>query len=359
MEKSLIRGILSIKYVTQYSRFQEKYCKYYRIDRYFKTDTYILFDGLHYKFLFDNGKLSIEEKDTEEEIKVSKVMYVPAERNFLSTVDSTSAMGELPPALQTFLIEFDKSKLSYKSGYDIPIDGMRFKYDALNKIPYIEGRDYKVRLSESSSGFQSVLPMLLVSSNLTHLVSAHGDFNDLSHEDVMKIHSEIEKIMNDDSLSDEVKFIMARNVSAKFSYYNFVNIVEEMEQNLYPESQKDVLYELLKYTNDNENNRLLLTTHSPYIISYLTIAVKAWQLSNEINRENIKEKLDKLVPIMSQIDGGRLKIYELGSGKASLLETSNGIPTDDNMLNNHLGLTNEMFDELFELEEEWSNERED
>ena len=175
----------------------------------------------------------------------------------------------------------------------------------------------------------------------------------------MKIHSEIEKIMNDDSLSDEVKFIMARNVSAKFSYYNFVNIVEEMEQNLYPESQKDVLYELLKYTNDNENNRLLLTTHSPYIISYLTIAVKAWQLSNEINRENIKEKLDKLVPIMSQIDGGRLKIYELGSGKASLLETSNGIPTDDNMLNNHLGLTNEMFDELFELEEEWSNERED
>ena len=162
MEKSLIRGILSIKYVTQYSRFQEKYCKYYRIDRYFKTDTYILFDGLHYKFLFDNGKLSIEEKDTEEEIKVSKVMYVPAERNFLSTVDSTSAMGELPPALQTFLIEFDKSKLSYKSGYDIPIDGMRFKYDALNKIPYIEGRDYKVRLSESSSGFQSVLPMWLV-----------------------------------------------------------------------------------------------------------------------------------------------------------------------------------------------------
>ena len=361
LEKSLIRGMLSAKYITQYSRFQKNYCKYHRIDGYFKTDTFIFFDGIHYRFLFDDGKLSIEEKNIEEEIKVSKVMYVPAERNFLSTVDSTSALGELPPALQTFLIEFDKAKLFYKSGYDIPIDGMRFKYDALNKIPYIEGSDHKVRLSESSSGFQSVLPMLLVSSFLASLVSANNDFNDLSHEDVLKIHSEVEKIMNDESLSDEVKFAMARNISAKFSYYNFVNIVEEMEQNLYPESQKDVLFELLHYTNENKNNRLLLTTHSPYIISYLTIAVKAWQLDEKISSrdgseiDNYRENLGKILPSESMIDGRHLKIYEMGGGTASLLNTYNGMPSDENVLNYHLGLTNEMFDQLFEIEEEWDN----
>ena len=37
-------------------------------------------------------------------------MYVPAERNFLSTADDTDGLKSLPESLETLLEEFDKAK---------------------------------------------------------------------------------------------------------------------------------------------------------------------------------------------------------------------------------------------------------
>ena len=36
-----------------------------------------------------------------------------------------------------------------------------------------------------------------------------------------------------------------------------------------------MLESLLSFNNENENNKLIITTHSPYLINYLTLAVKA------------------------------------------------------------------------------------
>lgn len=77
---------------------------------------------------------------------------------------------------------------------------------------------------------------------------------------------------------------MLRNISSRFKYSRFVNIVEEMEQNLYPESQMNVLFDLLNDANKMDLNRLVLTTHSPYVINYLTLAAKAFAESKSISR---------------------------------------------------------------------------
>ena len=357
LEKSLVRHILSPKYIMQYSRFRNNYCEFHKISSYFKPDSFICYNGAHYVFTYDNEKFNIVAKDENEDFNVSKVMYVPAERNFLSATDNSFTLKGLSPAVQTFLVEFDKAKMAFKNGYDIPINGVSFEYDALNKISWIRGDGYKVRLSESSSGFQSVLPLMLVSRYLSEIVSGSFGKEELSQKELDLIHKEIEKIMGDDSLNDEVKYAMAKQLSSRFSYSNFVNIVEEVEQNLYPESQKDTLFELLRYTNETDSNRLLLTTHSPYIISYFTIAVKAWQLTQNLSDDRLLERIYSIVPKHSMVSNDNLRIYELKEGTATPLGTEYGMPSDDNVLNNNLAVTNEMMDALFEIEEECGDEK--
>lgn len=352
LEKALMRNIVTVKYITQYSRFQKNYCKYYRLENYFTDKSYIYFDGLHYKFIYKDGQLYIERKENNEIFHVSKVMYVPAERNFLSSVDNTSKLKDLPLSLQTFLEEFDNAKEHLNSEYAFPFGDTYFEYDSLNKISWIKGQDYKVRISEASSGYQSVLPLILVSNYLSHLVQDHTLQKGLDQHALKQINKEIEKIMNDSSLKEEIKFAMARNVSSRFTYSHFVNIVEELEQNLYPKSQMATLYELLGYTNCLDMNRILLTTHSPYLINYMTLSVKAWQICNSyaLNEEELA-RVYSIVPQNSLVNPDKLSIYELKEGVSLLLNNTDGIPSDNNSLNNQLGDSNDYFDQLLEIEE--------
>lgn len=117
-----------------------------------------------------------------------------------------------------------------------------------------------------------------------------------------------------------------------------------------------ILYELLGYANAIPMNRVLLTTHSPYIINYFSLGTKAWQLSERLTKRNeLRKRLFEVVPEHSLINPDFLKIYELKDGNAHFLDNVDGIPSDDNFLNNQLGMTNEWFDQLLEIEEEIDN----
>lgn len=354
MEKGLARRVTSEKYITQYSRFQKIYCAYHRLESYFKIETVIRFYGLHYNFFYENEKFRVEEKGLPDSYKVAKVMYVPAERNFLSTADDTDSLKSLPESLETLLEEFGKAKNAFKTGYRLPFDDTDFEYDALNKISWIKGNNYKIRLSAASSGYQSVLPLSLITRFLSDLVLDNTSKEDLSIKEKKQIEKEVNKVMDDKSLTDEVKFAMLRNISSRFKYSRFVNIVEEMEQNLYPESQMNVLFDLLNDANKMDLNRLVLTTHSPYVINYLTLAAKAFVLNQKVSADRaLKNKINEVVPLDSIVDPAQLRIYELKDGGVFPLSSYEGLPSDENTLNIQLGLTNELFDQLLEIEEEF------
>lgn len=356
LEKALLRGDISKSYLESYSRFKNKYCAYHRIDSYLKAETELDYWGLNYDFHFSEKRLEVHDKELK--YGLSKVMYVPAERNFLSVVEKPSFLKNLPESLTTFLEEFENAKSELKTSYMLPINFVSFEYDKLNKISWIKGSDYKLRLSASSSGFQSVVPLCLVTKNLAELVTEKANNKVESVETRNKIKKEVEKILSDKSLNEEVRNVLLKAISSRFTYSYFVNIVEEMEQNLYPQSQKSVLFELLKYSNQIDNNRLVLTTHSPYILNYLTLAAKAYEIKLSVGDDSVLQtKLSKIVPLESCIKSQLLKIYEIkDDGTVTLLETFDDLPSDDNFLNNQLMLTNDMFDSLLEIEDTLVND---
>jgi hypothetical protein len=131
--------------------------------------------------------------------------------------------------------------------------------------------------------------------------------------------------------------------------------VEEPEQNLFPSSQRNLLNELLRYVNANDGNRLIMTTHSPYLINYMTLAVKANMVKAAISKEDSKIKLYNIVPLESTVNAYDLVIYELDErdGTIKKLPDYIGLPSDENYLNNSLEDSNELFAQLQEIEKGW------
>jgi hypothetical protein len=360
IEKSLYKKEISIKDVATYNRFRKKYCAYQGVDAYFREETEITYQGDHLSLKYKEGNVTIEEQPLSE-FRSPKIMYVPAERNFLSVVDDPGRLKNLPSPLYTFLDEFEDAKRNLKGTISIPVAKVEFEYQRQNKISYIKGENYRVRLKNASSGIQSLLPLYMVSKNLAENVNKDEGkgTKKVSLEQERQIRSQLNKLLNRKDLTEELRGLLLEQLNAVYRNLVFINIVEEPEQNLYPRSQMSLLFELFKFNNMTEGNKLLLTTHSPYVLNYTSLAIKAHNVLSKIpeNDEGIPKKIkasiNDIVPVVSALDKNGVHIYEIDEdGSIALLETYNGIPTDENHLNQILAETNTLFDTLLELEDE-------
>jgi predicted ATPase len=361
LEKQLYRGNLAIKDVKTYNRFVKTYCNYHNLNNYFLPETKIEYVGNAFYFYFQDGKLNIYPKilHFNRTYIVPKIMYVPAERNFFSVVKGAEKVKGLPQSLSTFFEELERSQQELSESLTLPVGDVKLEFDQKNNTLNIIGSDYKLNISESSSGFQSFIPLFLVSRNIALSISQNQDYSqtELSGEEQKRLKTEIEKILSNDNLSEELKKAALELLSSKYKNECFLNIVEEIEQNLFPKSQKDVLYKLLEFANLTEGNTLILTTHSPYIINYLTLAIKGYQVLQKIidlpNSNLLKEQLENIVPQVSCVSDKDSIVYELTeTGEIIKLSTYEGLPTDENYLNTFLADTNNLFDDLLEIEEQ-------
>jgi len=208
-----------------------------------------------YEDLADKIKLN-----TEKLAKIIKInatpIYIPAERILLATI-SGSMMSiltnkiPLPNYLLSFGSEFEKAKKDVTEYY---IDFLDTTYKYENNIDsIILEENCRILLSESASGIQTVLPMVLV---LHYIDKRHKDLTN----DMMKL----------------------------LNHYTFV--IEEPELNLFPKTQKDLIYFLVSSCTKHNNN-LVITTHSPYVLSSLNNLLFATKTS-KIN----EQETEKIIP---------------------------------------------------------------
>lgn len=357
MEKVLTRGDFKEKEFTA-NRFKNKYCGYHRITSYFiKDKTEIFYQGDSYHFTYtQRGEFQINRVANGMNVyPLPQIMYVPAERNFISMVNKPNLIKDLPDALLTFLSEYDKAKDSIKGTFTLPINHASLEYNKQNDIIFVKGEGYRVRLMESSSGFQSIVPLYLVSQYLSGSVKEQANKSaKMSSDEAKRFEKEVSNIWENANLSEEQRRIALSILSSKFNKSAFINIVEEPEQNLFPSSQWEMMQSLLAFNNSLEANKLIITTHSPYLINGLTIAVKAGILKEKAAANDAaQEMINAIYPIESSIMPNDIAIYEFNeeSGSISLLETYQGLPSDDNFLNSMLEITNDKFADLLEIQQ--------
>lgn len=310
-EKVLSQKKYPLSYFEQYNRFKTKLCSFHRIESFVKENSYIQYEGQLYDFVYENGRFTVNDKNREVD-GISKIMYVPAERSILSVAENKpKLLKELPDSSETFFDEFVSAKKSFKNGYELPFEGLRFEYDPLNDAGWIYGSDYKVRLVNASSGIQSSLPMSMVSEYLSGKISGREEVK-LSKEEKDKLEKRVAEIMQNDDISDSIKDMMIRQLSNANRYDNFVNVVEEPEQNLFPLSQMQVLFSLVANNNASSKNMLVFTTHSPYSLAITNTLIMGAKAYANVD-ENEKQTVEEILPVKYQIKVEDIAVYRLSS----------------------------------------------
>lgn len=346
IEKALVRGDFSVKYLTSYSRFAKNYCSFQNIQNYFKDNTLLHYKGEAYEMVYDKGRLTVNALDNGDYLR-PQIAYIPAERNVLSVLENAENVKGLPPALVSLMDNFTAASRNMKGNVELPVNHVRYRYDKLNKMSWIEAEDYSVKLSETSSGMQSVTPLYIVLDYLSRSLGTND--MSMSQKEREGIGKRIEELLKDDSLDAETRKLLVSRISDTSNKY-LLSIVEEPEQNLYPSSQRHILNTLLAL-NSAERNQLVMTTHSPYIINYLSLAIKAGKILHKLSRVQL-EKLDNVVPIASVVDGYDVNVLEIADdGSIIDLVKYDDMPSDENVLNLFLAECNDLFGSLLELED--------
>lgn len=351
LEKALMRGDFKATYIEQYNRFVKNNLAYQGIDSYVKDDTFLHFIGQCYDFIYEKGKFRVEEHREELSYNRPQVMYVPAERNFLASTDKSSSVKGLPETLGTLQEVFRQACQYVADGIELPINGVQFKYDTLNNIARIEASDYKVRLSKASSGLQSATPLFVTMHYLYQTVinEVIPKSDKLSDKEKKIRDKRIEEILLDNTIDNELRSALIKKLSDNVNK-RLINIIEEPEQNLFPDSQERVLHQMIELSATGDN-QLLFTTHSPYMLNHLMVAIKAKQVEELLQNSADTDELNSEVPALSRIDGNKVNVFQLDlDGSIHRLETKENIPSDNNYLNIRMMDVNSKYSHLIEIQ---------
>ena len=122
---------------------------------------------------------------------------------------------------------------------------------------------------------------------------------------------------------NQIYYLILHNISTFL-------IVEEPEAHLYPEAQKNIV-ELMALLSNKTNNSLLITTHSPYILSSLNNLLYAGKLykngfSVDFIDKGFSVNIDDLNAYFIE-DGKKIDIidYDLGEIKAEAIDSASEI----------------------------------
>ena len=258
-----------INQYTHYGRFVKELKQFHRFnDDYFKKNSSIEYNGDTITIEYRGGtnpKIS-RKADFAQRRYNSKICYIPAERNLVSALQNIDRAYKSTErdVLFNFIYEWDEAKSpSTKSNpYRLSVTG-DFSY--ANK----SGNDFIIRNdgTESpafyaSSGIQSVTPLDVMSH---YMMSQVGKRAPMSMSDLNAIQEPNSK---------------------RLTYQSAQVFIEEPEQNLYPESQRLIILSLVKalaeaQKKESEPSMIMLTTHSPYILSVINVLLSASAASSK------------------------------------------------------------------------------
>lgn len=128
----------------------------------------------------------------------------------------------------------------------------------------------------------------------------------------------------------------------------FMNIfIEEPEVNLFPEKQKQVTYFLASLQKMKNRPDIIMSTHSPYILTSINNLLLASQLIKQ--DKNLKEKVGEIIRDDFLLDVSHLEAYLISDGAAkSIIDTEAGLINADEIDGVSVSLAQE-FDKLLDL----------
>lgn len=284
--------------------WEEKLHNYHKMDSYFKEDSSIEYHGSTVSFMYiPNGNFTIIPINLDME-KMRKITYIPSERNYVN-IPNISSLSMSNDYIRDFIFDWllIRNKYSKETPQNIINLGVKYYYDkkAGDVVTLQDGSS--ISLSEASSGLQAIIPLLVSLSYSTNWIFNHTQ--DLSFDKFSTLHKTfIKELYKKEELSDvilqdeklkkittelfnslqhitpEVEIPIELKKVADLAnrlgkpHYTFM-IIEEPEENLFPVTQYELIKHVFQSLNSNPDNSVVITTHSPYILTSINNLIQA------------------------------------------------------------------------------------
>lgn len=349
------------KYVKD--NFVKNLVSFHKMEGYIREDSYLKYESDVYQVIYKGLDSSPEFKlkDTRWDYKQEKIAYIPAERNIISVLPQWSSIKMPDNSTANFMEDWGNMRELFT--VDRPLDllslGIKYYYDKPSNKDFIQLLDgTKIQLFSSSSGVQSVVPLLLLchtllNDSLREELDSHISFdNKVVYEQLKETiyrnrfhYSTIRSYPGEIPVSESYREGEGENghfrifrPGEKDLFYSTVDnftktqfcnlIIEEPEENLFPDTQQDFVYHIIHEILRKEGHKLLITTHSPFVLFALNNC-----LMGKLVEKNIPADRKKEYPsFTSWIDPKMVSIYEIHDGELKCIQDKDGI-LEDNYLN--------------------------
>ncbi|MBB6219991.1 AAA family ATPase [Rhizobium leguminosarum] len=229
-------------------------------------------------------------------------LFVPAGRSWFTSVGKAISAFEHGGLLDPVTLDFGRlfTNVRDRARSGLPVDSSATEQRLRNQLTvklfggrirferekeYVEADDgRRIPFSVLSSGQQELLPLWLVLSQMS---------NDIQSQ--------------------------RRKISPTMLY------IEEPEAHLFPTAQSTLLDYLASLTSDERLRRsMIITTHSPYVLSKFNNLLKAGSLGFGADKRQA-QKVNEIVPRISWLNAKRTRAYAIVDGTLTDILTEDGL----------------------------------
>ena len=309
------------KYSIAYE-FYNSLVNYHRLKGYFNETASIEYIGTYLTITYTHSteKITIE-KHANITYSYPKISYIPSERNLVAAISNFSKYNETNDVILYFGYDWTDAKDAIPQIDLSKILERNISYEYRSGVDYIKDGEAEILLKFASSGILSMLPLYLTTSYMC--------------DEVFKITR---------GISSEKRTI-AKELSLKaedvFNYKYTQLFIEEPEQNLFPEAQKKLVYNILNLNNNNTDHRLSITTHSPYILYAINNCILGGLVKDKMSVDEFNEIAIK----DSFIDPKKISVFQIADGKINNIQNEDGL-IGENFFDN---IMKELMDDYYEL----------
>lgn len=350
VEKDVMTSQSIDNYIKDKTFFRKHIEDFHKMKGYFKPSSYIYYRSNVIDIKWENEECKITWVD-KYAYERSKISYIPAERNIVILPEAQKVeFGNTN--IRSFLFDWFNARENYPKEGKKPILNLNVDYyyvnNGMTKEDHISTTnnstddEYDILLFNASSGLQSITPLVIMIDYLSS-PAFYGKQVEVSFDQKKKndfasfslaldlIYSpyfnyeeipSLEKFKEDVNLfssklgQKEPRAIqLSENYDKVLKNYqmtqNLQLIIEEPEQNLFPETQKEFINYLLQNCLSQEQNRITITTHSPYILYALNNCIMGWLVKDNIPKE-IAQTLDSY---KSWIDPKYVSAWQIRNGE--------------------------------------------
>ena len=309
----------------------ETYLKNCGIDEFVKSNTEIVYkttfaSGKTYEIKFSNKKLASSPNIDSSDIFFNKISFISENRNIIplwADKGASFAGGYLGFYFHEVFKDFELASDAIKE-VELNHINLNFSVKKSNsgkkyKIESTKNEKFEIEFKNSSSGTQSSTPLLLISQYFSQNFDFEAAFN--------------RSVLNYLSSTDNLTMFKAVKNLSEIKKKIFIHI-EEPELSLFPDAQCKLMDDLVSncFIKNQNEVELFISTHSPYIVNYLNLLIKAFD----------KNKMDDV----ARYNYDNLAVYQVHDGELFNLMVQNERLVNTNPLSDTINYIYNKYNEL-------------